>query len=127
MTITMLDTHIVIWLYTNNIDKISIKAQEHIENDNLFISPIVLLELQYLFEVGKILISSNNIFEDLNFIIGLKIEEDISFNKIINESLKINWTRDLFDRLIVAHTNILLCNLISKDRLIQSNFNYVIW
>ncbi len=123
----MLDTHIVIWLYTNNIDKISIKAQEHIENDNLLISPIVLLELQYLFEVGKILISSNNIFEDLNFRIGLKIEEDISFNKIINESLKINWTRDLFDRLIVAHTNILLCNLISKDRLIQSNFNYVIW
>jgi PIN domain nuclease of toxin-antitoxin system len=123
----MLDTHIVIWLYTNNIDKISIKAQEHIEKDILLISSIVLLELQYLFEVGKILISSNNIFEDLNFRIGLKIEEDISFNKIINESLKINWTRDLFDRLIVSHTNILSCNLISKDRLIQSNCNHVIW
>ena len=127
MTISMLDTHIVVWLYTNDIDKISIKALEHIEKDKLIISPIVILELQYLHEVNKLSVCSNSLFEDLNYRLGLNIEEDISFYKIIIESLNICWTRDLFDRLIVAHTNILKCNLITKDRMIKLNCKNVVW
>lgn len=127
MAISMIDTHIVVWLYANNVEKLSLKAREYIENNTLIISPIVLVELQYLFEVGKLSVLPNDILEDLNFRIGLIIEQNVPFYKIANESLKIVWTRDLFDRLIVAHTNILLCNLITKDRLIQSNCKHVIW
>ena len=42
-----LDTHVVVWLFSGEIDKISNKAVEIIEESELFISPIVALELDF--------------------------------------------------------------------------------
>jgi PIN domain nuclease of toxin-antitoxin system len=127
MTLVMIDTHIVIWLYTNRIDKISNKAQKSIESNQLLISPIVLLELQYLFETSKILAHSEEIYEDLCSRIGLKVEQNESWYRVAKEALKLSWTRDPFDRLIVAHTKLFRCCLITKDKLIRSNFEQTIW
>lgn len=49
-----LDTHVVVWLYSGKIDMLSKKASDLIENGDLFISPAVTLELQYLKEVKRI-------------------------------------------------------------------------
>ena len=127
MTSVMIDTHIVIWLYTNGIDKISSKAQKCIESNQLLISPILLLELQYLFEIGKIVPCPEEIYEDLCSRIGLKVEQNESWYRVTKEALKLSWTRDPFDRLIVAHTKLLRCCLITKDKLIRSNFEQIIW
>jgi PIN domain nuclease of toxin-antitoxin system len=123
----MLDTHVLVWLYTNDIDKISVKAQQSIEQSDLLISPIILLELQYLFEINRITARPNEIYEDLNYRIGLRIEEKIPWYSIVKESLNINWTRDPFDRLIISHVNRLDCNLITKDRLIIANYERAVW
>lgn len=123
----MIDTHVVVWLYTNSIEKISLKAQQFIESSQLLISPIVLLELQYLFEIGKLLTSSKEIYEDLHFRIGLEIDRETIWSRIIQEAIFLSWTRDPFDRLIVAHTSILKCPLITRDQSIQLNFNKAIW
>jgi len=122
----MIDTHIVVWLYMGAVEKLSIKAQQNIESNELLISPIILLELQYLFEIGKILVSSEEIYEDLQFRIGLRIDHTV-WSRVIKEALALNWTRDPFDRLIVAHANVIKCHLITKDSFIKSHFSKVIW
>ena len=49
-----LDTHVVVWLYSGLTDKFSATAQELINDNETYISPIVRLELQYLFEVQRV-------------------------------------------------------------------------
>jgi PIN domain nuclease of toxin-antitoxin system len=127
MTRVMLDTHVVVWLYGANIDKISIKAQQLIDDSALLISPIVLLELQYLFEIKKISCDSNEIYEYLNLRINLNIEDSSAWYKVIKNAVKLNWTRDPFDRLIVAHADLLQMNLITKDNHIISNYENTVW
>lgn len=127
MTRVMLDTHVVVWLYGANIDKISIKAQQLIDSSALLISPIVLLELQYLFEIKKISCDSNEIYEYLNLRINLNIEDSSAWYKVIKNAVKLNWTRDPFDRLIVAHADLLQMNLITKDNHIISNYENTVW
>jgi len=127
MTYIMIDTHVVLWLYVGAIEKMSVTAQQNIETNQLLISPIVLLELQYLFEIKKVLVNSEEIYEYLSAKIGLKIEEKEPWSKIIKKSIKLDWTRDPFDRLITAHSDLLQCNLITKDSLILSNFARAVW
>ena len=52
-----LDTHAVIWLYAGEIDLFPAKAKDAIEASELLISPAVLLELQFLKEIGRIKVS----------------------------------------------------------------------
>lgn len=126
MTQVMIYTHIVVWLYTNSIDKISVVAQQYIESSELLICPMVLLELQYLFEIGKLLVQADEMYEDLHFRIGLRVDHETLWSRVVKEAITLNWTRDPFDRLIVAHTNVLNCHLISKDQMIKSHFDKVI-
>jgi PIN domain nuclease of toxin-antitoxin system len=118
-----LDTHVIVWLYQGRTDLLSKKAREIIEKeDDIYISPIVLLELQYLFEIGKIIKPAKEVIEALVEDIGLKMAED-SFNEVVEQSLSETWTRDPFDRLIAAHARKNTALLISKDRLIRENYS----
>lgn len=49
-----LDTHVVVWLYEKDEQRISPLARELIESSDLLVSPMVLLEVEYLFETGRI-------------------------------------------------------------------------
>jgi PIN domain nuclease of toxin-antitoxin system len=49
-----LDTHIIVWLYQADVSKLSAKAIDIIEENDLYVSPIVCLELQYLNEINRI-------------------------------------------------------------------------
>lgn len=118
-----LDTHVIVWLYQGRTDLLSKKAREIIEKeDDIYISPIVLLELQYLFEIGKIIKPAKEVIDALVEDIGLKMAED-SFNEVVEQSLSETWTRDPFDRLIAAHARKNTALLISKDRLIRENYS----
>lgn len=52
-----LDTHVVVWLYAGLTAKLSDLAKLLINKHELYISPIVRLELQYLYEIDGLLIS----------------------------------------------------------------------
>ncbi len=56
-----LDTHIVVWLYAGLTAKLSDCAKHLINENELYISPIVRLELQYLYEIGRITEKSDDI------------------------------------------------------------------
>jgi PIN domain nuclease of toxin-antitoxin system len=117
-----LDTHVVVWLYQGRTDLLSKRAKKIIEKeDDIYISPIVLLELQYLFEIGKIIKPAKVVIEALVEEIGLEMAED-SFDGVVEQSLSENWTRDPFDRIIVAQARKNTALLISKDRLILENY-----
>jgi PIN domain nuclease of toxin-antitoxin system len=118
-----LDTHVVVWLYQGRTDLLSKRAGKIIEqDDDIYISPIVLLELQYLFEIGKTIKPAKEVIEALVEDIGLEMAED-SFAGVIEQSLSENWTRDPFDRIIVAHARKNTALLISKDRLILEHYS----
>jgi PIN domain nuclease of toxin-antitoxin system len=117
-----LDTHVVVWLYQGRTDLLSTSAEKIIEKeDDIYISPIVLLELQYLFEIGKIIKPAKVVIEALVEDIGLEMAGD-SFDEVVEQSLSENWTRDPFDRIIVAQARKNTARLISKDRLILENY-----
>ena len=53
-----LDTHVVVWLYAGLTEKFSDPTRELINSHEITISPIVRLELQYLYEKSQPLYNS---------------------------------------------------------------------
>ena len=125
-TLVFLDTHIVVWLYAGLLDKITDAAKKAIEESDLLVSQVVRLELQYLFEIGRIKARPDTIINSLSKTIGLKIS-DIAFSQIIEEALKLKWTIDVFDRFLVTEAKALKHGFVSADRDIQANFRQTIW
>ncbi|MCP4673353.1 MAG: type II toxin-antitoxin system VapC family toxin [Desulfobacula sp.] len=121
-----LDTHVLVWLYAGDLKKISKPAQRLINKNEIYICPIVRLELQYLFEIGRITIESKEIIIDLSGRIGLKIC-DKNFNIIVSGALDLSWTRDPFDRIIVANAALNNNILLTKDQNILKNYENARW
>ena len=46
-----IDTHIAVWLYAGEVEKFSDHAKDLLNDNDILISPIVRLELQYLHEI----------------------------------------------------------------------------
>jgi PIN domain nuclease of toxin-antitoxin system len=121
-----LDTHILMWLYTGNKSLFSGRAQQELQDGDLTISPIVLLELQYLFESKKIPVTGDAIFSDLQKRIGVRIAQ--TDNEIVmRAALPLSWTRDPFDRIIVAQALSQKAMLLTKDRTILRHYARAIW
>jgi PIN domain nuclease of toxin-antitoxin system len=121
-----LDTHIVIWLYTMQLSLISPKAQKLIAENDVFISPAVFLEMEYLFEIGKISEKAKTITAFLAKKIDLKIDDEYFLN-IIHVAAEEKWTRDPFDRIIVSHAKCRDASLISKDGQIKKHYKKTIF
>jgi PIN domain nuclease of toxin-antitoxin system len=124
--VIFIDTHVVVWLYTGKTELFSEKVLEKIRKNDLYISPVVRLELQYLFEISKIKEGPDKIIKTLNKDIGLKESND-SFIEIIIEAIKHKWTRDPFDRIITAQASLNNIELITKDSSILSNYKFAYW
>ena len=121
-----LDTHLVLWLYAGSLELISKDTLQILEENDLYISPIVELELQYLKEIEKIKKHPSAIIETLHKEINLKVCTK-DFQSIIRESLRLNWTRDPFDRILVAHASLNNNILLTKDEEIRSHYKKAIW
>lgn len=121
-----LDTHVVVWLYAGDIARLSAKAREMINAHDIYISPAVRLELQYLYEIERITVEANEIVFDLSDRIGLKMC-DKSFHAIVNAALGLSWTRDPFDRIIVANAALNHNPLVTKDENILEHYENAVW
>jgi len=121
-----LDTHVVVWLYAGLVTKLSKDAIELIEANNLQISQMVRLELQYLYEIKRITVPPDMILTGLARSIGLKISDGLH-SSAFDQALEYAWTRDVFDRLIVAEASASEAVLISKDRKIRDQYTRAVW
>lgn len=121
-----LDTHIVCWLYEGRTDLLTPAALSAIEAGLLQVSPMVQLELTYLHEIGRINRGGSSVLDALEKDIGLSVA-DISFAQVTKAAELLIWTRDPFDRMIVAHCMMANAELVSKDQLIRKHFSKVVW
>ena len=121
-----LDTHIVAWMYAGKIELIPEKIQGELSREELLISPMVLLELQYLFETGRVSARGEKVFQDISKRVGLKIC-GLPFDQVIKQAIGLNWTRDPFDRLIVAQARVHSSRLATKDSLILKRYKHAFW
>jgi len=126
MEIIYLDTHAAVWLYTDKLEQFPVNTLKMIENNPLRISPMVLLELEYLHEIGRLQDSGETVINVLKEKLELKIC-DLEHIKVINSALELIWTRDPFDRIIVAQAAVNQSTLITKDTLIRSHYPHTFW
>jgi len=124
--IVHLDTNVVIKIASKEHHLLPPPVIKRINNFSLMISPVVILELQYLFEIKKIEGSALKTVETLCSLIGLDICQD-PFESVIRESLRLSWTRDPFDRLIVAQASMLNVPLLTSDREILRHYSHAVW
>lgn len=121
-----LDTHVVVWLFSGLTNKLPEAVQTLIESNDVCICPMVILEMQYLKEIGRINVDSSEIMSDLQAKIGLLVD-DLSFELVARRAAEIGWTRDPFDRLIAASAIARGYPLITKDASILKNLSLAIW
>ncbi len=121
-----LDTHVVAWLYAGIIALFPSDTKKMLSGEELLISPIVVLELQYLFEIGRVSKKAADVVSDLENRIGLKTCEH-TFGDVVEYAIKQDWTRDPFDRIIVAQASIHSKAVITKDETIRANYKHAIW
>ena len=116
-----LDTHIVAWLYAGLSDRLSESARALLQNQEPYISPMVCLELQYLFEIGRVKHGSDQVVQALAGQLGLRVC-DRPFAEVVHIAQRQVWTRDPFDRIIVAQAALGPDMLITKDETIRANY-----
>jgi PIN domain nuclease of toxin-antitoxin system len=121
-----LDTHVVAWLYAAEVKRFTALGRQRLETEELLVSPIVELELQYLREVERITTDAAPIMEALRTLIGLAMCEQ-AFAVVVAESIRQTWTRDPFDRLIVAQAITRNAPLLTKDQTILEHYPLAFW
>jgi len=125
-TVIYLDTHIVAWLYAGLTEKLTERARKAIEDSEIYIGQMVRLELQYLYEIGRLKERPGKIINYLSRAINLQTS-NMSLQEIMDRALSISWTRDVFDRILAAEAAATECGFITADTNIRTNLKYAIW
>lgn len=115
---SLLDTHFVLWIVTGA-DRL--RSFPWIERYRPWgVSPVSLLEIQYLAEIGRVEIQNprftDALLEDPRFMI-----DEIPLVPLMRRAIELTWTRDPFDRLISAHSSIRRLPLCTTDRNVREN------
>lgn len=114
------------WLYEGAERRIPRKIRELVESSEPFISPVVELELTYLYEVGRVTEPSGAPLAALRRSIGLEIA-DLSLAALTHAAVPLSWTRDPFDRLIAAHAIVADVPLVTADETIREHLPLAAW
>jgi len=110
----MIDTHIAVQLFEGKTAGLSAKALRALDHEPVYLSPAVMLELELLFEIKRIRLRAAPIVLHLRDPLNIHVARE-SFAEVAERALDFGFTRDPFDRLIVAHAAILRAKLITFD------------
>jgi PIN domain nuclease of toxin-antitoxin system len=122
-----LDTNAAIYLAGRGLDRFHREARRLIERGALRISPMVLLEMEYMHEIGRSALRSQDILRKLDLEVGVVVC-DLPFADVARAALDEKWTRDPFDRIIVAQAKVSgLAPLISSDEQIAEHYPRTVW
>lgn len=125
-TVVHLDTHVVVWLFAGMKQRIPPNVADALERNALAISPMVELELEYLHEIGRLKDPSGVVVRDLGHRIGLEVAAG-SFGAVAGAATRFKWTRDPFDRMIVAHAEVQQASLVTADVAIRREYPRTLW
>lgn len=123
LSTVLLDTHILIWILTGarQIKNLAWVA----ESGQWTLSPLSLLETKFLLEKGKVDVELASLLEDLKRDERFKIDT-VSLDNLCQAALDLSWTRDPFDRLLVAHSIVRGIPLGTCDLNIRKNYSNVL-
>lgn len=124
--VVFLDTHAAIHLAAGAVDELGKESRQVCDSHDIRISPIVVLEMELLYEVKRLKMPVGRLLETLARDVSLALC-DLPFAEIIEVARKETWTRDPFDRLIVAHARARQSPLVTRDRLITKHYSRAIW
>ena len=121
-----LDTHAAVFLSGGRAEIFGPKSRDLLERATLFVSPMVRLELQLLREIGKLKVDPDQILGSLASDAGVVATED-SLAALVPLAMPLTWTRDPFDRLLVATALLHQASFVTRDRRIHENFSGAVW
>jgi PIN domain nuclease of toxin-antitoxin system len=125
--IAYLDTNALVWLAEGSLVGLSPRIDRLLEQGDLFFSAMVLLEIEYLYEIKRTKRPARDIQGKVENELGVRLC-DLPFSAIASAALDEKWTRDPFDRLIVANAKANgFAWLISADSEIGKNYPRTVW
>jgi PIN domain nuclease of toxin-antitoxin system len=125
--IAYLDTQALVLLAQGSLDRIGSKVTRLLQQADLLYSPMVLLELEFLYEIKRLKQPARDIQRKVEYELAVRLC-DLPFSAIASAALDEKWTRDPFDRVIVAHAKANgLAWLISADEVIARHYPRTIW
>lgn len=114
------------WLYEGADRRIPAAAREFLASQPVRFSPIVELELAYLFEVGRVSAPPSAPLSALGRSVGLAVAE-VPVGELVGAALDLTWTRNPFDRLIAAHAIVADAPLVTADRTMLEHLPQAVW
>ena len=125
--IAYLDTHIAILLAGGRKNRLTTEAQGVIQRANLLLSPMAFLELEFLYVIKRSRLPARDLFDKVAHETGLRLC-DLPFATIASAALVEGWTRDPFDRMIVAQAKANgFAWLISADEDFKRHYPRTVW
>jgi len=121
-----LDTHVLVHLYLGEGNRLGAAARKAIDRDEVLASAASVLELELLHEIGRLKPTASKLISAVAADIGLRVC-DLPFRTIVEHALTERWTRDPFDRLIVANAKAAGAPLITKDERIRDHYSRALW
>jgi PIN domain nuclease of toxin-antitoxin system len=122
----LIDTQVLVWLYGGQQKRIPRAVQRRLNREQLGVSPFVMLELTYLYEIRRATTPAQTVIDELGARMAL-IVADISALTVCNAAAGITWTRDPFDRLIAAHAVASGMTLVTRDETIRQHLPLAWW
>ena len=120
-----LDTHAAIFLWEGR-QEIWPRFARASGQAVLLISPLVRLEMALLREVGKLAVDPALLLDGLANEMGVGEPAD-PLPAVVAQAQPLAWTRDPFDRLIVATALLHRSPLITRDRVITVHYAESVW
>lgn len=125
--IVYLDTNAAVFLAQRGLARFHPQPRRLIELGALLVSPLVMLELEYMYEIGRSALRAHDILRKLEQELGVGVC-DLAFAEVARAALDEKWTRDPFDRIIVAQAKVNgLAPLISSDENIREHYLRAVW
>jgi PIN domain nuclease of toxin-antitoxin system len=107
--VILLDTNALIWIDAGNPRARALLGRR----DRLYVSPASLLELQFLHEAGKLRLRKGTVhwvMDDDRWLV-----DEPPPSAWFLRAVDVSWTRDPFDRLVVAHAQVRRWRLATSD------------
>lgn len=121
-----LDTHVLVYLFAGEVNRLGAAARKAIDRHEVLASAAAVLELELLHEIGRLKPTASKLISAVAADIGLRVC-DLPFRTIVEHALSESWTRDPFDRLIVANAKAAGAGLVTKDQRIRDNYSRALW
>jgi len=125
--IAYLDTNALLWLSEGSLTGLNPKIDRLLEQADLLFSSMVLLELELLYEIKRSKRPARDVQNKVEHELGVRLC-DLPFSAVACAALDEKWTRDPFDRLIVANAKANgFAWLISADEQMQKHYPRTVW